>query len=87
MVEPSQSELCEYEEFSLNSRNAMDRLVEDLIQESMARGDFDNLPGKGKPLKYTNHNPLVDTTTHNLNKILIDNGFTPEWIELQREIR
>ena len=30
---------------------AIERLVEDLIQESMAKGDFDNLSGKGKALK------------------------------------
>ncbi|XP_076461901.1 dnaJ homolog subfamily C member 28-like [Babylonia areolata] len=67
--------------------NAMDRIVEDLIQESMKRGDFNNLPGHGKPLAHTAHNPFVDVTTHNLNKILVNNGFAPEWIMLQSEIR
>ena len=65
----------------------MDRLVEDLIAESMAKGEFDNLPGRGKPLIYSNHNPMVDTATHNLNKILIENGYVPEWVTLQKEIR
>ena len=32
------------------TKNAMERLVEDLISESMAKGDFDNLSGTGKPL-------------------------------------
>ena len=32
------------------TKNAMERLVEDLISESMANGDFDNLSGAGKPL-------------------------------------
>jgi hypothetical protein len=68
------------------SRNSIERLVEDLIAESMARGDFDNLPGAGKPLDYSHHNPLVDTHTHNLNKILINNGYVPEWVTLDREI-
>ncbi|KAK7110342.1 dnaJ homolog subfamily C member 28-like [Littorina saxatilis] len=67
--------------------NAMDRMVEDMIQESMKRGDFNNLPGQGKPLEYSPHNPFVDTTTHNINKILVNNGFAPEWIMLQSEIR
>ncbi|KAK3108793.1 hypothetical protein FSP39_015853 [Pinctada imbricata] len=67
--------------------NAIDRLVEDLIQESMKSGDFDNLPGMGKPLNFSERNPLVDSMTHNLNKILINNGFTPEWIMLEKEIR
>lgn len=51
----------------------MDRLVEDLIQESMARGDFDNLSGSGKPLskRMDHHNPYVDLVTHKINQVLI----------------
>uniref|UniRef100_A0A8C5MG71 DnaJ heat shock protein family (Hsp40) member C28 n=1 Tax=Leptobrachium leishanense TaxID=445787 RepID=A0A8C5MG71_9ANUR len=66
---------------------AIERLVEDLIQESMAKGDFDNLTGKGKPLQKFSYCPHVDPMTHNLNRILIDNGYQPEWIVLQKEIR
>jgi len=53
----------------------------------MKKGDFDDLPGKGKPLQYEERNPMVDFTTHNLNKILINNGYVPEWITLEKEIR
>lgn len=66
---------------------AVERLVEDLIQESMARGDFTNLSGAGKPLSKFEHNPYADPMTHNLNRILIDNGYQPEWIVTQKEIR
>ncbi|NXO05004.1 DJC28 protein, partial [Rhinopomastus cyanomelas] len=66
---------------------AVERLVEDLIQESMAKGDFDNLSGKGKPLQKFSDCPHVDPMTHNLNRILIDNGYQPEWILMQKEIR
>ncbi|XP_063069055.1 dnaJ homolog subfamily C member 28 [Engraulis encrasicolus] len=66
---------------------AVERLVEDLIQESMARGDFQNLSGSGKPLSKYQHNPYADPMTHNLNRILIDNGYQPEWIVTQKEIR
>ncbi|XP_066477873.1 dnaJ homolog subfamily C member 28 [Tiliqua scincoides] len=66
---------------------AIERLVEDLIQESMARGDFDNLSGKGKPLQKYSDCPHIDPMTHNLNRILIDNGYQPEWILMQKEIR
>ncbi|NXB03618.1 DJC28 protein, partial [Cnemophilus loriae] len=66
---------------------AVERLVEDLIQESMAKGDFDNLSGKGKPLRKFSNSPHIDPMTHNLNRILIDNGYQPEWILLQKEIR
>ncbi|XP_073970635.1 dnaJ homolog subfamily C member 28 isoform X2 [Rhodnius prolixus] len=72
----------------IKTRFGMDRLVEDLIQESMSKGEFDNLPGKGKPLKnlQKTHNPYVDFVTHKMNEVLIDNGFTPAWITLQKEI-
>lgn len=61
--------------------------MEDLIAESMAKGDFDNLPGAGKPLPHVNHNPYIDATTHNLNRILINNGYVPHWVTLEKEIR
>ncbi|KAM4863490.1 dnaJ homolog subfamily C member 28 [Urocitellus parryii] len=66
---------------------AIERLVEDLIQESMAKGDFDNLSGKGKPLKKFSECSYIDPMTHNLNRILIDNGYQPEWILMQKEIK
>ncbi|KAF4524113.1 hypothetical protein B566_EDAN007696 [Ephemera danica] len=73
----------------IKTRYGMERLVEDLIQESMARGEFDNLSGKGKPLPQAADNPYVDFVTHKINQasVLIDNGFVPEWISLQKEIR
>lgn len=52
-----------------DGRQAIERLVEDLIQESIARGEFDNLPGSGKPLKFSPENPYVDSTTHKLNQV------------------
>lgn len=72
----------------IKTRYGMDRLVEDLIQEAMNKGEFSDLPGMGKPLNTTNvRNPYVDFVTHKLNQILIENGFTPEWIQLSKEIR
>ncbi|XP_044728761.1 dnaJ homolog subfamily C member 28 [Chrysoperla carnea] len=72
----------------IKTKYGIDRIVEDLIQESMSKGEFNNLPGSGKPLKLNqNFNPYVDFTTHKLNQVLIENGFTPEWITLQKGIR
>lgn len=73
----------------IKTRYGMERLVEDLIQEAMNKGEFSDLPGMGKPLKsdITTQNPYVDFTTHKLNQVLIENGFTPEWIQLSKEIR
>lgn len=66
---------------------AVERLVEDLIQESMARGDFRNLSGAGKPLTKFEDNPYADPMIHNLNRILTDNGYQPPWVVTQRDIR
>ncbi|XP_077430914.1 dnaJ homolog subfamily C member 28 [Vanacampus margaritifer] len=72
---------------SIKITQAVERLVEDLIQESMARGDFRNLSGAGKPLNKFQHNPYADPMTHNLNRILLDNGYQPPWVLTQRDIR
>ncbi|KAJ6640696.1 DnaJ like subfamily C member 28, partial [Pseudolycoriella hygida] len=72
---------------AIKTKYGFDRVVEDLIQEAMSKGDFDNLRGIGKPLSDNqSQNPYVDFTQHKINKILLDNGFTPEWITLQKEI-
>ena len=60
-----------------------------LPQESMSRGEFDNLSGAGQPLptRPPDYNPYLDFTTHKMNQILVETGFSPEWVELQKEIR
>ena len=54
------------------TKNQMERLVEDLIQEGMAKGAFDNLTGAGKPLpeRPADFNPYIDSTTHKMNQVL-----------------
>jgi len=70
-----------------STRNQIDRLVEDLIQESIASGEFDNLSGKGKPLPdRVDYNPYSDYTTHKMNQILVEGGFSPEWVMLRKTI-
>ncbi len=67
------------------SSGAIERVVEDLISESMARGEFENLPGKGQPLPdRTKYNPFSDFTSHKMNEILAEGGFAPEWIMLKK---
>lgn len=73
---------------AIKTKYGFDRVVEDLIQEAMSKGQFDKLEGFGKPLSHAqSQNPYVDFTAHKINKILLDNGFTPEWITLGKEIR
>lgn len=77
-----------FKNHQIKTKYGFDRVVEDLIQEAMSKGDFNNLQGMGKPLSHAqSQNPYVDFTQHKINKILLDNGFTPEWITLQKEIR
>ncbi|XP_058177369.1 dnaJ homolog subfamily C member 28 [Anopheles ziemanni] len=77
-----------FKKHEIKTKYGYDRVIEDLIQEAMSRGDFSNLSGFGKPLPdHQSQNPYVDFTTHKINKILLDNGFTPEWITLHKDIR
>lgn len=53
-------------------RYGFERLVEDLIQEAMSKGEFNNLSGIGKPLPEHSHsNPYVDFVTHKMNQVNI----------------
>ena len=59
--------------------------VDQEIREAQARGQFDNLPGKGMPLDLT-PNPYAQEQELAF-KILKDAGYAPEWIELDKAIR
>lgn len=52
----------------------------------MEEGQFDNLPGKGKPLDLST-NPHADPAEDTLYRILSRNKCLPEWVELNKEIR
>jgi DnaJ family protein C protein 28 len=67
------------------SREDWESTVERQIREAMERGEFDNLPGKGKPLDLT-PNPYAPDQEMAF-KILKDAGYAPEWIELDKAIR
>ena len=56
------------------------------IEEAMERGEFANLPGKGKPLKL-NTNPYLTPQARMANRLLKENGFTPQWVEVEKEIK
>jgi DnaJ family protein C protein 28 len=59
--------------------------IDQQIRQAQERGDFDNLPGKGKPLDLT-PNPYARDRELAF-KILKDAGYAPEWIELDKAIR
>jgi len=61
--------------------------VEDLIQESISKGEFDNLPLAGKPLpERVEYDPYSDFTTVKMNQIMVEGGFAPEWVMLHKDI-
>jgi DnaJ family protein C protein 28 len=59
--------------------------LDEQIRQAIRRGDFDNLPGKGKPLNLS-ENPLEDPGWRMAYRMLKDNGFTLPWIETRRSI-
>lgn len=68
--------------------HSIERVAEDKIRDSIARGDFTKLEGSGKPIERDHHeNIAVDNISHRLNKMLVDSNCAPEWVSLDKEIR
>ena len=64
---------------------SFEKLVETLIKEAQARGEFENLPGQGKPIDLTNYfNTPEDVRV--AQAILKNAGMVPMEIELLQEI-
>lgn len=60
-------------------------MVEKAIREAQERGEFDNLPGKGRPIRWDDeHVPAEWCMAH---RILKNAGFAPVWIEDDKWIR
>ena len=60
-------------------------LVEKKIREAMAEGEFDDLPGKGKPVDLS-ENPFEDPELRLAHRLLRNAGFAPAFIEERKEI-
>ena len=60
-------------------------MVEDVIREAIERGDFDNLPGKGKPLNLV-QDPLVDPITAIVSRMFGDNDLSHPLLEARKTI-
>lgn len=59
--------------------------VEELLRQAIAAGKFEQLPGKGQPLKLEEH-PFVDPDWRLAYHLLKSSGFTLPWLELRQEI-
>lgn len=60
-------------------------LIDKKIREGMEQGEFDHLPGKGKPLD-TSENPFEDPEMRTAHRMLRNAGFAPPWIEERKDI-
>lgn len=56
-----------------------------IIKRAEKEGAFDDLKGKGKPLKFDD-NDLSYNPDRQLNKILKENNILPNWVKLGKEI-
>ncbi|RYG93162.1 DUF1992 domain-containing protein [Loktanella sp. IMCC34160] len=57
-------------------------LITARIRAAEAEGQFDNLPGAGKPLP-----PCDDPENALINRLMKENGATPEFVSLSRELQ
>ena len=62
-----------------------DKLVETIIREAMERGEFDNLPGKGKPIDLTAYFDTPEDIRMAYS-ILKNAGMNSREVELLKEI-
>ena len=64
---------------------AVQRIVEERIQQAYRDGLFDNLPGKGKPLEMDDDSRIPPTLRTSF-RILKNAGILPPEIQIRREI-
>lgn len=65
--------------------NRLESQAEKLLREAIEKGEFDNLPGKGKPLDLR-ENPFEDPDLRTVHRLLRNAGFAPAWIEERKDI-
>jgi len=65
---------------------ALERIAEERIREALQRGEFDNLPGRGKPLKLEDDQHIPEDLRL-AYKVLKNANCLPPELELKKEIR
>ncbi|NJN54393.1 MAG: DUF1992 domain-containing protein [Anaerolineae bacterium] len=65
-------------------RNDWDNLIEDIIQDGVEKGLFDNLKGKGKPLNLSNNQFAAGQEL--ANSIMKENDVPPAWIMERNQV-
>jgi hypothetical protein len=64
---------------------SFDKIVETLIKEAQERGEFDNLPGKGKPIDLTSYFETPEDVRM-AQSVLKNAGMTSPEVQLLKEI-
>jgi hypothetical protein len=64
---------------------AFEKIVEAMIKEAMERGEFDNLPGQGKPIDLSEYFETPEEVRM-AHSVLKGAGMTSREVELLREI-
>lgn len=64
---------------------SFDKLVEEKIREAMANGEFDNLPGKGKPIDLDAYFATPEDVRIAYS-VLKSSGFVPEEAQLLKDV-
>jgi len=63
----------------------LETAIDKQIREAIERGDFDNLPGQGKPQDLA-RDPNVPEEWELAFRLLKQAGFAPDWIETRKEV-
>ncbi len=66
--------------------DAFDLIAEQRVAEAIARGEFDNLPGAGRPIELDDDS-LVPPELRVAYRLLRNAGFVPEEVRLLAELR
>jgi hypothetical protein len=59
--------------------------IEDHIRKALEEGKFDDLPGKGKPIRWDD-NPFVEADWQLAFRMLRNAGFALPWMDTRKEI-
>ena len=64
---------------------SFDKIVEEMIKQAQERGEFDNLPGKGKPIDLSEYFEMPEDVRV-AQSLLKNSGFKSREVELLNEI-
>lgn len=62
-----------------------DRLIDEIIKRAMEAGEFDHLPGIGKPIEWKD-NPYTPNEWRMTEDLLKKNDLAYPWMEMRKEI-